>query len=258
MLELTIRNNQYFLIDNNDENTNHKTECRIDTQIMKLEDMRNKNGKSFTNKDLNIGIVHDVFGNIWEGTVHNNHPFGYGIIRNRNNRVIYEGFYCNILRIPIKGEENANEEWDGAFFENKRCILHFNNGKEEVVIDTESDYFNADGLSSWSIQFGIEKVIVDNDFQINNNNVRIENYNNLKEVKIGDSCFLDVNSFHINNCCQLKRIYIGKESFSKDMNEGSFLVEGCEELEELVIGNKSFMYYNNELILSGIKYTDLL
>ena len=62
-------------------------------------------------------------------------------------------------------------------------------------------------------------MIVDDGFQINNNVVSIENYNNFIEVKIEDSCFQGVNSFQIKNCCQLKRIEIGKESFSIDENE---------------------------------------
>ena len=33
-----------------------------------------------SSNNLINGIVHDVFGNTWGGTVLNNHPFGYGII----------------------------------------------------------------------------------------------------------------------------------------------------------------------------------
>lgn len=65
--------------------------------------MHNEVAIEISSNNLINGIVHDVFGNTWGGTVLNNHPFGYGVVRKRNNTLVYEGFYCDIMRVPING-----------------------------------------------------------------------------------------------------------------------------------------------------------
>ena len=70
---------------------------------MRLKDMHNEVAIEISSNNLINGIVHDVFGNTWGGTVLNNHPFGYGVVRKRNNTLVYEGFYCDIMRVPING-----------------------------------------------------------------------------------------------------------------------------------------------------------
>ena len=73
---------------------------------------------------------------------------------------------------------------------------------------------------------------------------------NLRELKVGDECFENVNEVKLIGLGQLERVLIGKNSFTKEKNwfgndlSRHFYLKNCERLRELKMGCYSFSNYS--------------
>ena len=74
----------------------------------------------------------------------------------------------------------------------------------------------------------------------------------LRELKVGDDCFGNVNEVRIMGLRQLERVVIGQNCFTKCKNDrpasmnakGHFYLKDCEKLMELKMGRYSFSDYS--------------
>ena len=74
----------------------------------------------------------------------------------------------------------------------------------------------------------------------------------LKVFEVGDECFQNVNEVKLIGLHALERVLIGKNSFTKNKNNGNwtmdpklhFYLKDCEQLKELKIGNHSMEQYS--------------
>ena len=72
---------------------------------------------------------------------------------------------------------------------------------------------------------------------------------NLRELKVGDECFENVNEVKLIGLGQLERVVIGKNSFTKEKDwfgndpNRHFYLKNCERVRELKIGCCSFSDY---------------
>ena len=72
---------------------------------------------------------------------------------------------------------------------------------------------------------------------------------NLRELKVGDDCFENVNEVKLIGLKELERVVIGKNSFTKEKNNAGndpnrhFYLKNCESLRELKMGHHSFSDY---------------
>ena len=75
-------------------------------------------------------------------------------------------------------------------------------------------------------------------------------FSNLREVKVGDDCFENVDEVKLSGLSKLERVVIGMNSFTKVKNRwGSdpnrhFYLKNCERVRELKIGRYSFSDYS--------------
>ena len=75
---------------------------------------------------------------------------------------------------------------------------------------------------------------------------------NLRELKVGDECFENVNEVKLIGLNQLERVVIGKNSFTKEKYDfpssinpnRHFYLKNCERVRELKIGRYSFNDYS--------------
>ena len=80
----------------------------------------------------------------------------------------------------------------------------------------------------------------------------------LQSISIGDSNFMYVNEFIINNLFDLKSITIGQNSFTTtrgsygDNPSRSFHILNCDQLESISIGAYSFSDYSGEFELRNL------
>ena len=72
----------------------------------------------------------------------------------------------------------------------------------------------------------------------------------LKSIEIGDECFENVNKVKLIGMNRLKRVVVGKNSFTKKKNSAGndpdhhFYLKNCKKLRELKMGNHSFSDYS--------------
>ena len=80
----------------------------------------------------------------------------------------------------------------------------------------------------------------------------LKNCERLRELKVGDDCFVNVNEVKLIGMNQLVRVVIGKNSFMKRKNDyprsinpnHHFYLKNCERLRELKMGCYSFSDYS--------------
>ena len=82
--------------------------------------------------------------------------------------------------------------------------------------------------------------------------IDLSRFVNLRELKVGDDCFGNVDEVSIIGLRQLERVVIGENCFTKCKNDlptsinskGHFFLKNCERLRELKMGRYSFSDYS--------------
>ena len=77
-------------------------------------------------------------------------------------------------------------------------------------------------------------------------------FSNLREVRVGDDCFENVDEVKLIGLNRLERVVIGKNSFTNNQNSWPtsinpnrrFYLKNCERLRELMMGRWSFSDYS--------------
>ena len=83
-------------------------------------------------------------------------------------------------------------------------------------------------------------------------------FTSVESIEIGDDCFCLVLTFQIDGLNRLKRLKIGKNSFTQYKNSygndksKSFHILNCESLESIQIGDFSFSDYSGEFELKNL------
>ena len=202
-------------------------------------------------------------GERWEGDVFQNKPYGWGVLYDSENRVVYEGF-----RI---GEVNAcygrsyfsdiqKVEYEGEWCEGKRwgTGIHYDrNGK--VMFDGEwmDDKKGIERrLKVKSGALSLHNLVTE--LIVSNNSCNGPEWNvldlsfmsDLRLLQVGDNCFERVNEVKLTGLNELERVVIGKNSFRKQSDNRSrqdpnraFYLKNCERLRELKMGSDSFSDY---------------
>ena len=82
----------------------------------------------------------------------------------------------------------------------------------------------------------------------------------VESIEIGNDCFGSVQTFQIDGLHRLKKIKIGKNSFTQKKNSDgndkskSFHILNCESLETIVIGEKSFSDFGGDFELKNLPH----
>ena len=80
--------------------------------------------------------------------------------------------------------------------------------------------------------------------------LNLSRFVNLRELKVGDECFENVNEVKLIGLSQLERVVIGKNCFTKRKNSKGedpsrhFYLKNCERVRELKMGRYSFSDYS--------------
>ena len=198
-------------------------------------------------------------GERWEGDVLNNEPYGWGVLYDSENRMVYEGFrigevnvcygrsyYSEVGVIEYKGDWFEGKRWgrgiqydrkgntvfDGEWMDDeqpsKRVVLSeenqlLHNHIEELVVIDES----CNGRE-WSV--------LDLSFMPN-----------LQVLEVGNECFVNVNEVKLIGLNQLERVVIGQNCFIRGAEynpNAHFYLKNCPRLRELKIGPHSFDDYS--------------
>ena len=89
-------------------------------------------------------------------------------------------------------------------------------------------------------------------------------FTNLETLEIGDDCFSKVNVFRIDGLHKLRRIKIGKNSFTQSVMKNrfnsedsedtsqSFSITNCRALSQIIIGEYSFSTFAGDFTLASL------
>ena len=197
----------------------------------------------------------------WEGDVLQNKPYGWGVLYDSENRMVYEGFRMGEVNVCYGTRYYSDIgviEYKGEWFEGKRWgrgIHYDRNGK--AVFDGEwvnDEHLNKKGILSEENQFlhnHIEELIVQ-DNSCNGKEWSVFDLSflpNLRLLQVGDGCFENVKEVKLIGMNRLERVVIGKKCFRKQKDWFGydptclFHLKNCERVRELKMGCKSFYDY---------------
>ena len=197
-------------------------------------------------------------GDRWEGDMLNGEPCGWGVLYDKDNHKVYEGFriggvnvcygrsYSDIERIEYEGGICHGMRWG-------RGVQYDRSGL--VVFDGE--WMNDDHLDTCVViteanvvfHNRVEELVI-GDGCCNGkewNRLDLDLVPSLKSLSIGDGCFANVSEVRLVGLSELERVVIGKISFTKSgfcsVPDRDFYLKNCPQLKLLVVGNQSFSGY---------------
>ena len=197
-------------------------------------------------------------GERWEGDVLNNEPYGWGVLYDSENRMVYEGFRIGDVNVCYGTQYYSDiqkVEYEGEWFEGIRWgrgIQYDRNGKS---------VFNGEWMDNEPV---IKRVVLTEENQLLHNHIEelvvqdnscngpewtaldLSFIPSLRLFEVGYHCFTSVNEVKVIGLNQLERVVIGRDSFwhfSDSCTNAHFCVKNCERLREMKIGCWSFNHY---------------
>ena len=197
-------------------------------------------------------------GERWEGDVLNNEPYGWGVLYDSENRMVYEGFRIGDVNVCYGTQYYSDiqkVEYEGEWFEGRRWgrgIQYDRNGKT---------VFDGEWMDNEPV---IKRVVLTEENQLLHNHIEelvvqdnscngpewtaldLSFIPSLRLFEVGYHCFTSVNEVKVIGLNQLERVVIGRDSFwhfSDSCTNAHFYVRNCERLRELKIGCWSFNHY---------------
>ena len=204
-------------------------------------------------------------GERWEGDVLHDMPCGWGVLFDKDNAIIYEGFrigavnvcygrsyYSDIHKLEYEGEICEGKRWG-------RGVQYDRNGK--VVFDGEwlNDEHHVEKRTTIVRVNHVMHTLLE-DLTVSDeccNGAEWKEFDfcimsNLRELRVGNGCFGRVETVNLLRLDRLEKVVVGENSFTrKEANAGrihnlhhEFCLKECEELKELRVGDGSFMQYS--------------
>ena len=202
-------------------------------------------------------------GERWEGDVLNNQPYGWGVLYDSENRMVYEGFRLKDVNVCYGRSYYSDVgvmEYEGMIHEGKRWGRGvWYDRKGEVVLEREwmsdeDEMIEKCVLLNEENQLlhsRIEELIVSNNSCNGQEWIMLDLFfmSHLRLLQVGDECFENVKEVKLIGLNELERVVIGENSFTKKKNDCGndsnryFYLKNCERVRELKIGCFSFSDY---------------
>ncbi|KAK8827876.1 hypothetical protein WA556_004508, partial [Blastocystis sp. ATCC 50177/Nand II] len=202
-------------------------------------------------------------GERWEGDVLNNKPFGWGVLYDSENRMVYEGFRIGEVNVCYGRSYYPDAgviEYEGGICEGRRWGRGVQYDRKGGVM-LEREWMNDDNrmlekfmvLNEWNqlLHSRIEELIV-SDNSCNGREwsaLDLSFMSHLRLLQVGKRCFENVKEVKLIGLRELERVVIGENSFTKKKNDYGnepkrhFYLKDCERVRELKMGCFSFSDY---------------
>ena len=220
-----------------------------------------------------IGIEHAKVldlnddGERWEGDVLNNQPYGWGVVYDSENRMVYEGFRLGDVNVCYGRSYYPDVgviEYEGTICEGKRWGRGVQYSKQGVVMRDGEWVNNEPAEMAMTITkqnqrlFTCVEELVVSDKCCNGMEWRafdVTRIVHLRELKVGDRCFRNTEELELFGLNELERVVIGKKCFTTCYYEwprpinpnGHFYLKNCDNLRELNEESGNFCYASLEL-----------
>ena len=202
-----------------------------------------------------------VNGDRWEGDVLNGKPYGWGVLFDKNNERVYEGFrideknvcygrtyYSNVLRVEYEGEWCDGLRWGrGVLFDRNGGVVYDGGWLNDDRLEKRVNITSASVL----LHNHVEELRV-SDGCCNGRDLTeldLSGFVSLRELKVGNNCFDSVDEVRLMGLSEFESVVIGESSFTKYKNwygtdpNRHFYLKNCPKLKSLKMGRYSFSDY---------------
>lgn len=208
-------------------------------------------------------------GDRWEGDVLCNKPFGWGVLYDKDNNVMYEGFrienvnvcygiqyYADIHKIEYEGEWCGGNRWGKGVHYDRNGNVTYNgewinsNHLETKVIWNEENLL---------LHSHIEELILPDNCCNGDKweTVDISPIQSLRELRMGNKCFEQTAEFIMEEMMSLERVVIGKRCICGRSGHYGFYLRNCDRIKELRVGTESICY-NDECVIENNKRLEVI
>ena len=208
-------------------------------------------------------------GDRWEGDVLCNKPFGWGVLYDKDNNVMYEGFrienmnvcygiqyYSDIHKIEYEGEWCGGNRWGkGVHYDRNGNVTYSGEWINSNHLETKV-IWNEENLL---LHNHIEELIIPNNC-CNGEEWKTVDFSlihNLRELRIGDQCFEQTAGFNLEEMMSLERVVIGKRCVCGRSDYYGFYLRNCDRIKELKIGTSSICF-NKESVIENNKRLEVI
>ena len=201
-------------------------------------------------------------GEQWEGDVFHGQPYGWGVLYDKENQMVYEGFrigdvnvcygrsyYSDIQRVEYEGEWFEGKRWGrGIHYDRKGSVLYDGDWIEDHHMSRRVEM--KEGIDSVFLHTQVEKIVVEDGISCESDCKRLDLslLTNLRVFIVGEGCFGCVSELTLTNLNRLEVVLIGKSSFTNNNanNENShrFCLRDCERLRKVRIDCFAFRDYS--------------
>ena len=241
--------------------TDYAEEGRIIMADMKKRELLRVDGIDVSGvKHYQIVDLSDE-GDHWEGDVLNGEPCGWGVLYNKDNHKVYEGFrigevsvcygrsyYSDIERIEYDGGICNGMRWGrGVHYDRSGLVVFDGEWLNGEHLNTRVVFTGASAL----LHNHIEELVVGsgccNGEEWNRLNLGL--MASLKSLSIGNCCFANVSEVRLIGLSELESVVIGENSFTKRNNRSEdsccrFGLKNCPKLKLLIVSSHSFKDYS--------------
>ena len=213
------------------------------------------------------GMEHDeivdlsVEGDRWEGDVVDEKPCGWGVLFDKDNNKVYEGFrvgemnvcygrcfYADIESVEYAGEWCEGRRWrKGTQYDRNGGVVYEGEWVNDVHVKTE--VVITPGLETFHNHIEVLRV---SSGCCNGEEWSVLNMGLmgcLKSVVVENECFVNVSELKLSGMKRLESVVIGESCFTKhkhgsgrDMDR-KFCLKNCPKLKSLKTGDSSFSDY---------------
>lgn len=168
-------------------------------------------------------------GNRWEGSCIDGVPFGYGVLYDEDNNKIYEGFVYQGKRVCFgryfyPGTNHI--EYEGTLYSNRKHGYGIQFDTQENVIYcgywnngfpyTKTLSIPRNSSDGKLLSFNVEYVTIGEKCYCSSvYSICIDDNPIIKSLVVGDSCFHNVTSLLLRDCCHLQTVEIGRKAFDE-------------------------------------------
>ena len=238
--------------------------CCVEVDVKRKELLR-VNGEDVSGIEHNQVLDLSDDGERWEGDVLQNKPYGWGVLYDSENRMVYEGFRIGEVNVCYGRSYYPDVgviEYEGMIFEGKRWGRGVQYDKQGVVM-RDGEWVNDESVEmtmtmteeNQRLFTCVEELIVSDGC---GNGMEWRAFDvtcivHLRELRVGIGCFGKTEELKLIGLNELERVVIGHHSFTKSpysarkngMNPNRhFYLKNCPKVKELKIGCKSFMDYS--------------
>ena len=221
------------------------------------------NGKDVSGIEHNQVLDLSDDGERWEGDVLDNQPYGWGVLYDSENRMVYEGFRVGDVNVCYGTRYYSDiqkVEYEGGWFDGMRWGQGVQYDRDSKTV-FDGEWFKDEPFKR-RVVLNEENLLLHSyieELNLGNNSCNGPEWNaldlgflsHLRLLEVGDECFKCVKEVKLIGLSKLERVLIGMNCFTKCGNSWPsydasrhFYLKNCERLRELKIGRYSFSGYS--------------